>query len=161
MFLPHSDAYLIHQSLYKMFVFDLLLMRLQYFLFQTYLKKMVYFAQYQHIIFAYLLFFLERCIIYVYILQMSLEQVLNCMGPLILGFLKKYYSTTSICSWLNTRMWTFWLWWNCGCGALTKSYTQVFLLCIGWAPLTPVLFKEYFQEFLFFFFKFWERDWPW
>ena len=110
LFLPHSDAYLIHQSLHKMFVFDLLLMRLQYFLFPTYLKKMVYFAHYQHIIFAYLLFSLERCIIYVYILQMTLEQVLNCMGPLILGLLKKYSSATSICSWLNTRMWTFWLW---------------------------------------------------
>ena len=131
LFLSHFDAYLIHQSLHKIFVFDLLLMRLKYLLFPTYLKKMVYFAHYQHIIFAYLLFFLERCIIYMYILQMTLEQVLNCIGPL--GFFKKYY-TTSICSWLNTRMCTFWFWRNCGCGAPTKSYTQIFLLCIGWAP---------------------------
>ena len=27
-------------------------------------------------------------------------------------------------------------------------------LLVGWAPLTPVLFKEYFQEFLFFFLNF-------
>lgn len=126
--------------LYKMFCFWSLVNETTVFLFQTYLKEDGILCSIPTHYICLLIILSERCIIYVYILQMSLEQVLNCMGPLILGFKKNTIVLhRSAVGWIQVCE-------PSGYGGtvdvlLTRSYTQVFLLCIGWAPLTPVLFK--------------------